>query len=195
MNGSGVLAAALKGRSVAKMDQVSAATMLLCLGLYLLIGFGGYLLLGDATTADVLQGINSHTGELQLDVSIARGCVAVKVACSYAMLSFVARNCLKDMMLGQCRVLSFSQFVLLSVVFIFVTMLVAIYVPGIQIVMGFAGVAVVIMAFIFPGLLLLKMKLKPSHTLFGWLFIVLGVVVGAISFVVQVLNVMGQRHH
>ena len=41
----------------------------------------------------MLVGINSHTGALQADVSIARLCVAVKVACSFAMLSFVgARN-------------------------------------------------------------------------------------------------------
>ena len=82
------------------MDRVSAATMGLCLLLYLAIGVGGYLLLGQDTGADVLVGLNSHTGALELDVSIARLCVAVKVACSFAMLSFVARKCIKDVLLG-----------------------------------------------------------------------------------------------
>lgn len=180
----------LKGRSVSKMAVVSTSTMLLCLVLYLLIGFCGYLLLGDATTADVLRGLNSHTGQLQVDVSIARACVAVKVACSYAMLSFVARNCIKDLVLGQRRELTLAQFALLSICFIFVTMMVAIFVPGIQTVMGFAGVAVVIMAFIFPGCLLRKMKIRRCDATVGLMLILLGIVVGGISFAVQVLNVM-----
>jgi hypothetical protein len=65
---------------------------------YVCMGVGGYLLLGNvlAQQSDVLAAMNSHTGTLKIDVSIARFCVAVKVGCSYAMLSFVARNCIKD---------------------------------------------------------------------------------------------------
>jgi hypothetical protein len=37
--------------------------------------------------------------------------------------------------------------------------------------MGFSGVIVVVMAFIFPGAMLRKMKLAPSHSLIGALVI------------------------
>ena len=48
-------------------------------------------LLGDNATADVLADLSSQSGSIELDVSIARYCVAVKVACSYAMLCHVTK--------------------------------------------------------------------------------------------------------
>ena len=57
-------------------------------------------------------------------------------------------------------------------VFVASTMLVAIVAPGVQVVISFAGVVVVIMAFIFPGAMLLKMQLAPSHKLAGYFLVV-----------------------
>ena len=180
----------LEVRTLRQMDRVSAATMGLCLLLYLAIGVGGYLLLGQDTGADVLVGLNSHTGALELDVSIARLCVAVKVACSFAMLSFVARNCIKDVLLGHGGQLSFPQFALLTTVYIGAMMLVAIEAGSVQLVLGFAGVVVVIMAFIFPGLMLVKMELAPSHRVIGGGMVVFGVLIGALSLAEQMAKVL-----
>ena len=157
------------------------------------MGVCGYLLLGEFTPGDVLSALNSHTGALQLDVSAARFCVAVKVGCSYAMLSFVARNCIKDLMIGTDNQFTYCQFMALTVVFVAATMVVAIVAPGVQVVISFAGVVVVIMAFIFPGGMLLTMQLQPRHTPIGWAMICLGVVLGAISFAVQVHSVVATK--
>ena len=72
-------------------------------------------------------------------------------------------------------------------------MVVAIVAPGVQVVISFAGVVVVIMAFIFPGGMLLTMQLQPRHTPIGWAMICLGVVLGAISFAVQVHSVVATK--
>ena len=45
------------------------------------MGVFGYLLLGDNATADVLSDLTTSSRP-SVDVSIARYCVAVKVACS-----------------------------------------------------------------------------------------------------------------
>jgi amino acid permease len=120
-------------RSLRAIDCISATTMVLCTMLYITIGVAGYLFLGDDTTADVLVGINSHTGALQPDVSVARLCVAVKVACSFAMLSFVARNCIKDVLIGTSSQFSWPQFVALTVVYVGGCMLIAVVAPGVQV--------------------------------------------------------------
>ena len=138
----------------------------------------------------MLVGLNSHTGALELDVAIARLCVAVKVACSFAMLSFVARNCIKDVLLGHGGQLSFPQFALLTTVYIGAMMVVAIEAGSVQLVLGFAGVVVVIMAFIFPGLMLVKMELAPSHRVIGGGMVVFGVLIGALSLAEQVAKVL-----
>ena len=74
-----------------RIDSVAAGCMLLCAVLYIPMGVCGYLLLGDNATADVLADLSSQSGSIELDVSIARYCVAVKVACSYAMLCHVTK--------------------------------------------------------------------------------------------------------
>ena len=53
-------------------DVVSYGCMALCAALYITMGIFGYLLLGDAATADVLEDLVGQGGGLQLDVSIAR---------------------------------------------------------------------------------------------------------------------------
>ena len=172
------------------------------------IGVAGYLFLGDDSTGDVLIGINSHTGALQVDVSIARLCVAVKVACSFAMLSFVARNCIKDLLIGAGDQLSWPQFAALTIVYVGGCMLVAVEAPGVQPVLGFAGVVVVVMAFILPGVMLVKMTssqpatfdfqasknmgLQPSHRVIGVLYVVFGVLVGTLSLIEQVIKLTGR---
>jgi hypothetical protein len=59
-----------------------------------------------------------------------------------------------------------------------------------QPVLGFAGVVVVIMAYILPGIMLTKMKLQPSHTTIGVAYVVFGVLVGALSFIEQVIKLV-----
>ena len=93
-----------------RIDAVAFGCMALCAGLYITMGiFGmailarqmdrcycpclpvltavcwlsGYLLLGDKATADVLADLHAAPhAKMELDVAIARACVAVKVACS-----------------------------------------------------------------------------------------------------------------
>lgn len=100
-----------------RIGYVSAGCMLLCACLYITMGVFGFLLLGDNATADVLADLSSKSGSLELDVSIARFCVAVKVACSYAMLGHVTKVALKDLILGYDRKLSRLQHVLVTAAF------------------------------------------------------------------------------
>ena len=75
-------------------------------------------------TADVLADLTNitKTDTIELDVSIARYCVAVKVACSYAMLCHVTKVALKDLVLGYSRTLSWPEHVILTALFVAVTM-------------------------------------------------------------------------
>jgi hypothetical protein len=78
------------------------------------------------------------------------------------------------------------QHVLLTAAFVFVTMLAAMYVPGLQVAMAFSGILVVIMVAIFPGVLKLAITKTASDRLIGWLLIAFGVAVGVVSLVVEV---------
>ena len=44
------------------------------------------------------------------------------------------------------------------------------------------------MAYILPGIMLTKMKLQPSHTTIGVIYVVFGVLVGALSFIEQAIK-------
>lgn len=51
--------------------------------------------------------------------------------------------------------------------------------------LGFAGVVVVIMAYILPGFMLIQMKLEPLHVIVGYAYVVFGLFVGVVSLVEQ----------
>lgn len=55
-----------------------------------------------------------------------------------------------------------------------------------QSVLGFAGVVVVLMAYILPGIMLVKMNLHPMHFFLGVVYVIFGVLVGLLSFIEQV---------
>ena len=59
-----------------------------------------------------------------------------------------------------------------------------------QSVLGFAGVVVVIMAYILPGIMLVKMDLHPMHRVIGVVYVIFGVLVGTLSFIEQVIKLM-----
>jgi len=148
-------------------------------------------------------------GAAPLEVSVARLCVAVKVACSYAMLCHVTKKALKDLLLGYEATLSLPQHVSLTALFVFVTMLAAMYVPGLQVAMAFSGILVVIMVAIFPGILKLELTRleaqaargmgvqmrgvsNPMDTLVSWMLILFGVSVGVVSLYVEVAKLINK---
>jgi hypothetical protein len=88
-------------------------------------GIFGYLLLGDAVTTDVLADLGSKHGSIGIDVALARYGVAVKVACSYAMLCHVTKVALKDLAIGYERRLTWPQHIAATAAFVAVTMLAA----------------------------------------------------------------------
>ena len=55
------------------------------------------------------------------------------------MLCHVTKKALKDLFMGYEETLSLPQHVGLTAMFVFVTMLAAIYIPGLQIAMAFSG--------------------------------------------------------
>ena len=59
-----------------------------------------------------------------------------------------------------------------------------------QSVLGFAGIVVVIMAYILPGIMLIKMKLQPMHVLIGYAYVIFGFLVGGLSLVEQTLKLV-----
>ena len=113
--------------------------------------------------------------------------MAVKVACSYAMLCHVTKVALKDLAFGYSRTLSWPEHVTLTATFVavtmvrpclsrilFITLLLTVtscasldavakqaaamaFGSDLQAAMAFSGILVVIMVAIFPGWLKLKM--------------------------------------
>ena len=119
-------------------------------------------------------------------------------ACADAMLCHVTKNALKDLVLPRGALLGYPAHIALTAAFVLATMLPALLLPGgLQQAMAFSGIIVVIMVAIFPGILKIRLaRIKrligatiggsAADVAIGYLLIVFGVAVGAVSLVVEI---------
>eukprot|EP00040_Diaphanoeca_grandis_P020999 m.111710 g.111710 ORF g.111710 m.111710 type:complete len:479 (+) comp28142_c0_seq3:118-1554(+) len=207
--------ASMKDRTFKKITAVNATTIVFCLSIYLLMGISGYLLLGAATPGDILAGLcgegdyydpklqdgccvpllNSTTvlkvcPETKVDILnvIARVCVFIKVVCSYAMLVFVSRTCVKDLLLPQGKPFTRVQFHIETIVYVAFTIGMGIVMKSMTLPMQFAGILVIVIDIIYPGVMQVKISTTQSGKAIGYVLVAFGVLLVIMSVVSAALK-------
>lgn len=170
------------------MDWVSAATFLVCLGLYLPTGALGYMHFGNATNGDVLTNMG-----FAIDTNIARACIALTGIFSYPLLMYVARTSLSDLINvlvtpdNKTKLVDDNwRFYGLTAGFLVTSAVVSSAVDDLSTVLGVTGsTAAVVQVFIMPGLAWNQIHKESKnwvwHYVVGWGLVVFGVVIGAVA--------------
>lgn len=128
-------------------------------------------------------------------VVIARFCVLIKVACSFGMIVYVARGCIESIAMGEGGKFTQTKSTVVNMIYVAFCMVVAMFCPGLSTALSFAGVLVVVIDLIFPGLMLLKMnKTSTKSKITAYFLIVIGTIIGAISLFVIVQTIYQQAH-
>ncbi|KAL2094106.1 hypothetical protein ACEWY4_011418 [Coilia grayii] len=137
---------------------ISVVSMVICLVIYSLTGVYGYLTFGKRVTPDVLM---SYAGD-DLLMIVARLLFGISIITIYPIVLLLGRSVIQDPLLklrSKCSVVTKSYEtrtrLVLTVAWIGVTLLAAIFVPDISKVIGLIGGISAFFIFIFPGLCLI----------------------------------------
>uniref|UniRef100_A0A8C0IQ77 Solute carrier family 38 member 8 n=1 Tax=Chelonoidis abingdonii TaxID=106734 RepID=A0A8C0IQ77_CHEAB len=144
---------------------VSVLSMLFCLLIYSLTGLYGYLTFGADVAADILM---SYPGN-DLIIIIARLLFGISIITIYPIVLLLGRSVLQDVCLNdKCRsVVLLEPYerctrIVLTVTWIIVTLIIALFVPDISEVISIIGGISAFFIFIFPGLCLVcAMETEP----------------------------------
>eukprot|EP00936_MAST-01D_sp_MAST-1D-sp1_P001035 g1035.t1 len=166
------LYAEMRHRTLRNFDLVIGLGLAICIVIYNLTGWVGYLSFGDDTASDILVNL-STTSPL---VNIARLCVALAVATSYAILHFCARKVLLDHfgaflatphIVGSCPSLADTTtpqrqprlaFFFVTSVWAVMVLLLVLKFPDVGEVVSFVGNLAACFMFIFPGIALCSLS-------------------------------------
>ncbi|XP_040185031.1 putative sodium-coupled neutral amino acid transporter 8 [Rana temporaria] len=148
----------MKNKCLSNWIAVSVVSMLICLLIYSLTGIYGYLTFGDAIAADILM---SYPGD-DVVVIIARVLFAVSIITIYPIILLLGRSVLQEVWMDHKQMTvyvttSYERFVriTLTVLWILVTLIIALFVPDISEVISIIGGISAFFIFIFPGLCLI----------------------------------------
>ncbi|CAM5150476.1 unnamed protein product [Eretmochelys imbricata] len=144
---------------------VSVLSMLFCLLIYSLTGLYGYLTFGADVAADILM---SYPGN-DVVIIIARLLFGISIITIYPIVLLLGRSVLQDVCLNdKCRSLVLMEpyerctRIVLTMTWIIVTLVIALFVPDISEVISIIGGISAAFIFIFPGLCLIcAMEMEP----------------------------------
>ncbi|XP_074865212.1 solute carrier family 38 member 8 [Carettochelys insculpta] len=144
---------------------VSVLSMLFCLLIYSLTGLYGYLTFGPDVAADILM---SYPGN-DVVIAIARLLFGISIITIYPIVLLLGRSVLQDVCLNdKCRSLLLMDpyerwtRIMLTITWIIVTLVIAVFVPDISKVISIIGGISSFFIFIFPGLCLVcAMETEP----------------------------------
>ncbi|XP_038224724.1 putative sodium-coupled neutral amino acid transporter 8 isoform X3 [Dermochelys coriacea] len=144
---------------------VSVLSMLFCLLIYSLTGLYGYLTFGADVAADILM---SYPGN-DVVIIIARLLFGISIITIYPIVLLLGRSVLQDVCLNdKCRSLVLTEpyerctRIVLTITWIIVTLVIALFVPDISEVISIIGGISAFFIFIFPGLCLVcAMEMEP----------------------------------
>nr|XP_014434438.1 putative sodium-coupled neutral amino acid transporter 8 isoform X2 [Pelodiscus sinensis] len=145
--------------------MVSGLSMLFCLLIYSLTGLYGYLTFGADVAADILM---SYPGN-DVVITIARLLFGISIITIYPIVLLLGRSVLQDACWNdKCRSVMLMEpyerwtRIMLTITWIIVTLVIALFVPDISEVIGIIGGISAFFIFIFPGLCLLcAMETEP----------------------------------
>ncbi|XP_075043644.1 solute carrier family 38 member 8 [Mixophyes fleayi] len=155
----------MKNKSLSNWVAVSVVSMIICLIIYSLTGFYGFLTFGEGVAADILM---SYPGN-DVVVIIARLLFAISIITIYPIILLLGRSVLQELWLDLKHMTvyvsdSYERFVrvILTVLWILVTLIIALFVPDISEVISIIGGISAFFIFIFPGMCLIcAMQTEP----------------------------------
>ena len=166
------LYAEMRHRTLRNFDLVIGLGLAICIVIYNLTGWVGYLSFGDDTASDILVNLSTKSPL----VNIARLCVALAVATSYAILHFCARKVLLDHfgaflatphIVGACPALADAaaprsqsrlSFYFITSLWAVMVLLLVLKFPDVGEVVSFVGNLAACFMFIFPGIALCSLS-------------------------------------
>ncbi|XP_040893413.1 putative sodium-coupled neutral amino acid transporter 8a [Toxotes jaculatrix] len=183
---------------------ISVVSMIFCLVIYSLTGVYGYLTFGKDVKADILM---SYTGD-DILMLIARLLFGVSIITIYPIILLLGRSVIQDPLLSWRRrrygvvtveFESCSRYVL-TVLWITVTLLIAVFVPDISKVISVIGGISAFFIFIFPGLcLMFAMQSEPVScktrvvlTVWGVVTLICGAFIFGQSTTIAVMQLLGR---
>ncbi|XP_022605721.1 putative sodium-coupled neutral amino acid transporter 8 [Seriola dumerili] len=183
---------------------ISVVSMIFCLVIYSLTGVYGYLTFGKNVKADILM---SYTGD-DILMLIARLLFGVSIITIYPIILLLGRSVIQDPLLSWRRrrygvvtveFESRSRYAL-TVLWITVTLLIAVFVPDISKVISVIGGISAFFIFIFPGLcLIFAMQSEPVScktrvvlTVWGVVTLISGAFIFGQSTTIAVMQLLGR---
>ncbi|KAM4618524.1 putative sodium-coupled neutral amino acid transporter 8a [Polymixia lowei] len=183
---------------------ISVVSMIFCLVIYSLTGVYGYLMFGKDVKADILM---SYTSDDVL-MLIARLLFGISIITIYPIILLLGRSVIQDPLLSwRRRVVGMvteefenrSRYIL-TVLWIIVTLLIAMFVPDISKVISAIGGISAFFIFIFPGLcLIFAMQSEPVPwktrlvlTVWGVVTLICGAFIFGQSTTIAVMQILGK---
>ncbi|KAM7413946.1 hypothetical protein PAMA_018982 [Pampus argenteus] len=183
---------------------ISVVSMIFCLVIYSLTGVYGYLTFGKDVKADILM---SYTGD-DILMLIARLLFGVSIITIYPIILLLGRSVIQDPLLSWWRrrdgalaveFESRSRYIL-TVLWITITLLIAVFVPDIGKVISVIGGISAFFIFIFPGLcLMFAMQSEPVScktrvvlTVWGVVTLICGAFIFGQSTTIAVMQLLGK---
>ncbi|XP_078114187.1 putative sodium-coupled neutral amino acid transporter 8a [Sander vitreus] len=183
---------------------ISVVSMIICLIIYSLTGVYGYLTFGKDVKADILM---SYTGD-DILMLIARLLFGVSIITIYPIILLLGRSVIQDPLLSwrqrrhgvvTAAFESRSRYTL-TVLWITVTLLIAMYVPDISKVISVIGGISAFFIFIFPGLCLMfamqsepvSCKTRVTLTVWGVVTLLCGTFIFGQSTTIAFMQVLGK---
>ncbi|KAI4825133.1 hypothetical protein KUCAC02_020831 [Chaenocephalus aceratus] len=183
---------------------ISVVSMIFCLIIYSLTGVYGYLTFGKDVKADILMSYSSD----DVLMIIARLLFGLSIITIYPIILLLGRSVIQDPLLSRRRrrdgVVS-AEFesrsrIVLTVLWIAVTLLIATFVPDISKVISVIGGVSAFFIFIFPGLCLMfamqsepvSFKTRVFFTGWGGVTLLCGAFVFGQSTTIAVMQVLGR---
>ncbi|XP_073515421.1 solute carrier family 38 member 8 [Phyllobates terribilis] len=148
----------MKNKCLSNWVAVSVLSMLICLLIYSLTGIYGFLTFGESVAADILM---SYPGNDAV-VIVARLLFAISIITIYPIILLLGRSVLQEAWLDHKYMTAYVTVsyercvrVTLTVLWILVTLIIALFVPDISEIISVIGGISAFFIFIFPGLCLI----------------------------------------
>ncbi|KAK6480115.1 putative sodium-coupled neutral amino acid transporter 8 [Huso huso] len=155
----------MQNKRITHWVLISIISMLFCLLIYSLTGIFGFLTFGEGVAADILM---SYPGN-DVVIIVARVLFALSIITIYPIILLLGRSVIQDLLVRDRRrrgmvTQSYEKWVRISltVAWILVTLIIALFVPDISEVISVIGGISAFFIFIFPGLcLIFAMQTEP----------------------------------
>ncbi|KAE8608078.1 hypothetical protein XENTR_v10011392 [Xenopus tropicalis] len=193
----------MKNKCLSNWAAVSVVSMLICLLIYSFTGIYGSLTFGEAVAADILM---SYPGN-DVAVIIARLLFTISIITIYPIILLLGRCVIQEAWLNHREKSLFVTLtyercvrVVITVLWILVTLLIALFVPDISEVISVIGGISAFFIFIFPGLCLvcavesepMNTKAKSCLTAWGAISVVCGAFVFGQSTTIAVMEIIAK---